>query len=123
MGLKLGDISPLAGVITGKGTFGNLANSGALGLGAALLTNKDEAKKALEEAALAKKTTGMKKGGNVKSDLAQDKKMAEKAIGMHEAQLHGGKKSNLTKLKGGGCTKMVRGGGIEVRGKTKGRMV
>jgi hypothetical protein len=42
---------------------------------------------------------------------------------MHESQLHGGKKSNLTKLKSGGCTKMARGGGIEKRGKTKGRMV
>jgi|688.fasta_scaffold1207382_2 hypothetical protein len=68
-------------------------------------------------------TKRYKEGGNVKSDLAQDKKMAKKAIGMHESQLHGGKKSNLTKLKSGGCTKMARGGGIEVRGKTKGRMV
>jgi hypothetical protein len=55
--------------------------------------------------------------------MSQDKKMAKKAIGMHESQLHGGKKSNLTKLKSGGCTKMARGGGIEKRGKTKGRMV
>jgi len=68
-------------------------------------------------------TKTYKKGGNVKSDLAQDKKTAKKAIGMHESQLHGGKKSNLSKLKSGGCTKMARGGGIEVRGKTKGRMV
>jgi hypothetical protein len=57
-----------------------------------------------------------------KMDLAQDKKMAKKAIGMHESQLHGGKKSNLTKLKSGGCAKMSRGGGIEVRGKTRGKM-
>jgi len=59
---------------------------------------------------------------NTKMDLMQDKKMAKKAIGMHESQLHGGKKSNLTKLKSGGCTKMARGGGIEVRGKTRGKM-
>jgi hypothetical protein len=57
-----------------------------------------------------------------KMDLLQDKKMAKKAIGMHESQLHGGKKSNLKALKGGGCTKMARGGGIEKRGKTRGKM-
>jgi hypothetical protein len=48
---------------------------------------------------------------------------------MHEKQLHGGKKSDLAKLKSGGMTKMkkggscyAKGGGIEVRGKTKGKM-
>jgi hypothetical protein len=62
-----------------------------------------------------------KEGG--KADIAQDKKMAKKAVGMHEKQLHGGKKSDLAKLKTGGmANKMARGGGIEVRGKTKGKM-
>jgi hypothetical protein len=69
----------------------------------------------------------MKKG---MADMAQDKKTAKKAVGMHEKQLHGGKKSDLTKLKTGGMAKMksggmakcARGGGIEVRGKTKGKM-
>jgi hypothetical protein len=60
---------------------------------------------------------------NSKMDMSQDKKMAKKAIGMHDKQLHGGKKTDLTKLKSGGCAKMSRGGGIEVRGKTKGRMI
>ena len=63
----------------------------------------------------------MKKGG--KADMAQDKKMAKKAVGMHEKQLHGGKKSNLAALKKGGMAKCAKGGGIEVRGKTKGAMV
>jgi hypothetical protein len=49
--------------------------------------------------------------------------MAKKAIGMHDKQLHGGKKTDLTKLKSGGCAKLVRGGGIESKGKTKGRML
>jgi hypothetical protein len=64
------------------------------------------------------------------TDMAQDKKTAKKAVGMHEKQLHGGKKSDLAKLKTGGMAKMksggmakcARGGGIEVRGKTKGKM-
>jgi hypothetical protein len=60
---------------------------------------------------------------DTKMDLMQDKKMAKKAIGMHESQLHGGKKSDLKALKKGGCAKMAKGGGIEVRGKTKGRMI
>ena len=80
----------------------------------------------------------MKKGGMAKkkmnmggmADMAQDKKMAKKAVGMHEKQLHGGKKSDLAKLKTGGMAKMksggmakcAKGGGIEVRGKTKGKM-
>ena len=59
----------------------------------------------------------------MKDDIKQDKAMAKKAVGMHEKQLHGGKKSNLAKLKcGGGVKKYARGGGIEVRGKTKGKM-
>jgi hypothetical protein len=69
-----------------------------------------------------------KEGGE--ADMAQDKKMAKKAVGMHEKQLHGGKKSDLAKLKTGGMAKMksggmakcARGGGIEVRGKTKGKI-
>ena len=74
----------------------------------------------------------MKKGGMAKKDMMQDKKTVKKAVGMHEKQLHGGKKSDLAALKkggkvkkmaGGGCAKMAKGGGIEVRGKTKGRII
>jgi hypothetical protein len=69
----------------------------------------------------------MKKGGDVKhSDVKMDKKVVKKAVGMHEKQLHGGKKSDMTKLKSGGMStpkKMARGGGIEMKGKTKGTMV
>jgi hypothetical protein len=66
-----------------------------------------------------------------KKDMAQDKKMAKKAVGMHEKQLHAGKKSDLAMLKkggkvkkmaAGGCAKMAKGGGIEKKGKTKGKM-
>ena len=91
----------------------------------------------------------MKKGGMAKKDMAQDKKTVKKAVGMHEKQLHGGKKSDLAalkkggriaskgehavqkhskrgaemvKMKSGGCAKMAKGGGIEVRGKTKGKI-
>ena len=85
----------------------------------------------MKKGGMAKK--GMKEGG--KLDMAQDKKTAKKAVGMHEKQLHGGKKSDLAKLKSGGMTKMKAGGscyskggqlakanGVAVRGKTKGKM-
>ena len=63
-----------------------------------------------------------KKGGMVEGmDKAQDKKMIKKAVGMHESQMHMGKKSNLSKLKNGGFVKAADG--IAQRGKTKGRMV
>jgi hypothetical protein len=71
-----------------------------------------------------------KEGG--KLDMAQDKKMAKKAVGMHEKQLHGGKKSDLAKLKTGGMAKCASGGkvsqlakanGVATKGKTKGTMV
>jgi hypothetical protein len=78
----------------------------------------------MKKGGMAKK--GMKEGGMMdKKDMAQDKKTAKKAIGMHEKQLHAGKKSDLTKLKKGGMAKgcgYAKGGGIEVRGKTKGKM-
>lgn len=53
----------------------------------------------------------MKKGGMAHSDIAKDKpmmkKVAAKAVKGHEKRLHG----------------MARGGGVEVKGKTKGKMV
>ena len=63
-----------------------------------------------------------KEGGAMKSDIKQDKAMAKKAVGMHEAQLHGGKKSNLTKLAKGGSASS-RADGCASKGKTKGTMI
>jgi len=60
---------------------------------------------------------------NTKMDMAQDKKMVKKAVGMHDKQMHGGKKTDMSALKKGGkVKKMAKGGGIEVRGKTKGKV-
>jgi len=57
-------------------------------------------------------------GGAMKNDMMQDKAMAKKAVGMHESQLHGGKKSNMAKLKKGGSID-----GCATKGKTKGTMI
>lgn len=70
---------------------------------------------------------GYAKGGMAKhEDVKMDKKVVKKAVGMHDKQMHGGKKTDLAGLKKGGmCSakKYARGGGIEVRGKTKGKMI
>jgi hypothetical protein len=53
----------------------------------------------------------MAKGGMAHSDIAKDKpmmkKVAAKAVKGHEKRLHG----------------MAKGGGIEIKGKTKGKMI
>jgi hypothetical protein len=41
-------------------------------------------------------------------DIKADKKMMKKAVGMHDKQLHGGKKTDLKGLKKGGPTSMDR---------------
>jgi len=84
-----------------------------------------------------------KEGGAMKSDMKQDKAMVKKAVGMHDKQMHGGKKTDMAALKKGGMpmimkdgkkvpafaaktggmTKMAKGGGIESNGKTQGKMI
>ena len=57
-------------------------------------------------------------------DVKMDKKVVKKAVGMHDKQLHGGKKTDLAALKKGGkVMKMAAGGGIEKKGKTKGKII
>lgn len=69
-----------------------------------------------KEFVTADKGKTFKQGGEMKhSDIKMDKKVVKKAVGMHDKQLHGGKKTNLSKL--------AKGGGIEVKGKTKGKMI
>lgn len=61
-----------------------------------------------------------REGEAMKNDIKQDKAMAKKAVGMHEKQLHGGKKSDLTSLKKGGkVMKYAEGGSVEEREKQK----
>ena len=55
-----------------------------------------------------------KEGGDMKhEDVKMDKKMMQKAVNKHEGRLH----------KGATMTKLARGGGIETKGKTKGKMI
>lgn len=61
-----------------------------------------------EEFLKADKGRTFKQGGIMKdADLMQDKKMVKRAVKMHDDQLHGGKKTNLSKLAKGGVAKTV----------------
>jgi hypothetical protein len=58
-------------------------------------------------------------GGAMKhSDMSMDKKVVKKAVGMHDKQQHGGKKTDMSKLKKGGAVD-----GCATKGKTKGTMI
>jgi hypothetical protein len=62
---------------------------------------------------------------DMKMDIKQDKAIIKKAVGMHDKQQHMGKKTDLSTLKKGGkaAVKMARGGGVETKGKTKGKNI
>ena len=61
-----------------------------------------------EEFLKADKGKTFKQGGIMKdADLAQDKKMVKRAVSMHDKQMHGGKSTDLSKLKKGGVAKTV----------------
>jgi hypothetical protein len=53
------------------------------------------------------KQGGIMKHSDIKKDMPMMKKVAAKAVKGHEKKLHG----------------MARGGGIEIKGKTKGKMI
>ncbi len=55
----------------------------------------------------------MAKGGMAHADVKKDKGMMQKAVNKHEGRLH----------KGQPMTKLAKGGGIETKGKTKGKMI
>ncbi len=115
MGLKLGDISPLAGVLSGEGAIGKLADKGLLGLGPRMIANraqeKDEAK---ERAAMeqAKEAEAMQKQKMVAKARRSSPQQAG-TEGGYKGYAKGGKVSSASK----------RADGCAIKGKTKGRMV
>ena len=136
MGIKLGDISPLAGAVSGKGLFGKglakLADSGAGFLIPASYLAKSQRDKAARKAArpaagmrgrpmmdevmVAEEAPAgapmMRKGGKVS---------AAEAVHKHERAKHKGQP--LTKMAKGGSTASKRADGCATKGKTKGRFV
>jgi hypothetical protein len=142
MGIKLGDISPLAGAISGKGMFGKGlgAMNKALGPMAGIMPRlagsaqkKNAAKRAAMEIEMQKKGTGMRG-----RPMVEDIMMAEEAPAGAPMMKKGGKvsaaqavhKHERAKHKGQPLTKMAKGGsaskradGCATKGKTKGRFV
>ena len=73
MGIEIGDVSPLAGMISGKGLMGELAAKGGLGLLPAGIArdaqsnDEERRKKQVASTSSAPATATMKKGGKVSS--------------------------------------------------------
>jgi hypothetical protein len=61
---------------------------------------------------------GMKKGGMAHADAAMDKKLIRKEIARAEKM-----EEKSEGMKKGGKVKMARGGGVETKGKTKGKFI
>jgi hypothetical protein len=66
--------------------------------------------------ARASRPGGMAKGGKVHEDAAMDKKLIRKEIVRAEKMEDKG-------MKKGGVAKMAKGGGVETKGKTKGKFI
>jgi hypothetical protein len=115
MGLKLGDISPLAGVLSGEGAIGKLADKGLLGLGPRMIASKaqekDEAKVRQAEQAEAEKSAAMEK----------EKKAAAMEKYVSAARVPTGGMEGYKGYKKGGKVKSAsaRADGCAIRGKTK----
>jgi hypothetical protein len=79
-------------------------------------TSRADLQKVNKPKTLHGKMSIMKEGGMAKmkhEDVKMDKKMMQKAVNKHEGRLH----------KGATMTKLAKGGGVESKGKTKGKMV
>jgi hypothetical protein len=101
MAFNLGDISPLAGIATGKGMIGKLAGKGGLGLIPKMIANDAQEQRAAE--AEAERVAG------------EEKK---------QAALLARESTPTAQMKNGGVTSSAskRGDGIAQRGKTRGKM-
>jgi hypothetical protein len=136
MGIKLGDISPLAGAVSGKGLFGKglakMGNAmGPMGGLMPMLAASQRKKLLAREAA--------KAGGIRTRPMVEDIMMVEEApagapmmrkggkvsaaeaVHKHERAKHKGQP--LTKMAKGGSTASKRADGCATKGKTKGRFV
>ena len=133
MGIKLGDLSPFAGAVTGKGLFGKGlgAMNKALGpmagiaprvAGAAQKKTARRAATAAEIAAMQKADFDAKRAaasGMRARPMVEEVMMAEEAPA-GAMMRKGGKVKKMAK---GGSTASKRGDGCATKGKTKGRFV
>ena len=117
MGIKLGDISPLAGAITGKGMFGR-------GLGAANRVLGPMAGIAPRMAEAAQNRDARR--AVMEAEMERRRRARGARLGIAEQGEHtktfkkGGKAKKMAK---GGSTASKRADGCAIKGKTKGRFV
>ena len=117
MGLKLGDISPLAGIMTGEGAIGKLADKGLLGLGPRMIASKAQEK----DEAKAMQAVQAEKEAKAMADKKQKRSMRMRP---QSTPMGGGLESYKPMKKGGSVSSASkRGDGCAIKGKTKGRMV
>ena len=133
MGIKLGDLSPMGGAVTGKGLFGKGlgAMNKALGPMAGIMPRMAGAaqKKTARRAATAAEIAAMQKADfDAKRAAASGMRarpMVEEVMMAEEAPAgammrKGGKVKKMAK---GGSTASKRGDGCATKGKTKGRFI
>ena len=84
--------------------------------------NKADKGRKFKEGGMATKETHSEKG-EMKKDVAQDKKLIKKAFGMHDKQEHPGKKTNLSALKKGGRITSKGEHGVQKKSKRGAEMV
>jgi hypothetical protein len=119
MGLKLGDISPIAGIMSGEGVIGKLADKGLLGIAPRMIASraqeKDEAKAraAMEQAKEAEVMQKQKMAAKTRRSSPQQAAASTGGMGGYKGYAKGGKVSSASK----------RADGCAIKGKTKGRMV
>jgi hypothetical protein len=117
MGIKLGDISPLAGIMTGKGAIGKMADQGFLGLGPRMIASKAQEKterkgreaaekEAMAQAALAKE----QKAAAAKANYLSAARAPTGGMEGYKGYKKGGKVSSAS----------ARADGCAIKGKTKG---
>ena len=134
MGIKIGDLSPLGGAITGKGLFGKGlgAMNKALGPMAGIMPRmagsaqkKNARRAAAEDEIMAMRQADFNAKRNAASGMrarpmVQEAMMAEEAPVGAPMMRKGGKVKKMAK---GGSTASKRADGCATKGKTKGRFV
>ena len=109
MAFNLGDISPIAGIFTGKGMLGKLASSGGMGILPSLVA-RDAQKQRAEEA---------------EADRIAGEEKQKQAAMLARALTPATPATPATQMKKGGkvtSSASKRGDGIAQRGKTRGKM-
>ena len=137
MGIKLGDLSPMAGAVTGKGLFGKGlgAMNRALGpmagimprmAGAAQKKDARRAATAAELAAMQKADFDAKRAaasGMRARPMVEDIMVAQEAPAGAMMRKGGKVKKPVKKMAKGGSTASKRADGCATKGKTKGRFI